>query len=245
MNIHGKKYLDANLYDEILVLNNKVNVTGNIKFPLKKGSESFSDDLEKMDDLDATEELIDYFLRNNNIDFVDIYYNGYSSAESASVKSKNKEIYLLNYVDKKQKNRILSKYMYDRAKKLFNNNFDEYHVTASKDSYYYEKYVNGKKICLINLKLFDNTPEYEEMKFIKELFEDKLSNEKEEAILNGGYVYSEKENKKPSYVYELVCGDIKVLTDNRSVAELLKDIIVNHNLEIKDNNVKQLKLKGF
>lgn len=33
------------------------------------------------------------------------------------------------------------------------------------------------------------------MKFIKELFEDKLSNEKEEAILNGGYVYSEKENK--------------------------------------------------
>ena len=151
MNIHGKKYLDANLYDEILVLNNKVNVTGNIKFTLKKGSESFSDDLEKMDDLDATEELIDYFLRNNNIDFVDIYYNGYSSAESASVKSKNKEIYLLNYVDKKQKNRILSKYMYDRAKKLFNNNFDEYHVTASNDSYYYEKCVNGKKICLINL----------------------------------------------------------------------------------------------
>ena len=47
MNIHGKKYLDANLYDEILVLNNKVNVTGNIKFTLKKGSESFSDDLER------------------------------------------------------------------------------------------------------------------------------------------------------------------------------------------------------
>ena len=244
MNIHGKKYLDANLYDEILILNNKVNVTGNIKIPLKKDSKSFTDDLEKMSNLDATKELIDYFLRNNSIDFVDIHYNGYSSAESASVKSKHEEIYL-NHVDKKQKNRILRKYMFDRSKKLFNNDFDEYHVTASIDSYYYEKHVNGKKICLINLKLFDNAPEYEEMEFIKELFEDKLTNKKEEAILKGRYVYSEKENKKPSYVYELVCDDIKVVTDNQSVAKLLEDILINHNLEIKDNNVKQLKLKGF
>lgn len=238
MKIYGKRYLDANSYEQISILeNNTVNVSESFAnyYPLKKGNISFADELEAMPPKESRKELIGYFLKNNNVNFVSIY----DESKKGHVASDDKQIFI-DQLNDEEREMIMKKYLFDRAKEMFNNDFDECYISTSNSSYYNKRKVKDKRKYVLNLRSFNGVLDYVEMCFIKTFFEDKLSSKQDMAIICGTYDYD-----KQCYTYELICDDIKVLFNDQALYELLCDIIINHNIEVEDNEVKQLKLKGF
>ena len=250
--INGKSKLDSNDYERLVIRysDEKYLVNVNKKrtsFPTVKLNNIFSDRLKKVSPEEQVIEIIDYFLRNNQINEIsDFKYLSHYEGVFTAVKS-NRSIMALQ-IPRRIKNddilnNIIFKYRNDRYNFLEKNkNINSFEISIEKDSSSYsrrklwdnEDYESYIKLCI--RKSFDD-------KFLKEFLFEKLYEQGYNAYLKESFII----NNDIGYIglgWYILCGNLKIKVDEK-IVPFVMEIIKKYNLEINDIKKKQLKLEGF
>ena len=252
MKIEGKKYLQQNTYDKMMIDlsgNRRIKLTSDFKLKTIPGNKNIDDSEYKKGGLDRDTQdeiilkLIDHYLEYAFINEIKNYehvpyYKGFYSvvySDDRMLMLRFKKSELGNEINKK----IIDKYYYNRSKYCFNKENEIKEITCSFSEDGMTSFKDGViTFPLIYNKSYSFHPKDE--KFLKELLLDRFDGENYACINTfvkkyeeGYFLYEEK---------RLVCGDFKTVINN--ITELwIRPIIDEYNEELYKIKERQLVFK--
>lgn len=263
--ISNKKIIDSNNYKNIVITQEasndiKINVTGKlIDYPMEMTGVPFTKTIHSQEQSIITEEVIEYFKRNNVINYIKEgtvkgYYGVYISC--GNLYNERTLSFKLDRSYKNSYNSILSKYQEDRLKfieqyedvslvKIWSHrNTSEYVVTKDAEENYNSIYAHdkiGKKQKCLVLVLLENKPNELvafEQQFIQDYLYQKifLADESEDFLLScsGPYVkYGRIKIKSRNFCIELP----------GCFYGIVQNLIIQRKMYLKELDENQMKLK--
>ena len=243
MKIEGKKYLDKNNYNRIIM--DLLNTEYNVKIKCSKDYNTiksdtpFSDELKKLTDDEKIVEIVEYFLRNNKIvGLAEVGLPHYKGMYSISYASTDKFLAVKlpdNELGKTIGTKIVKKYFNDRKEYCLNN--DITNISSSSSIIRGLSYGDNSVNLLSRFKELDKNEE----QFLKWLILEKLDYEHEACI---DYLEVKSDIRNVSYQEPyLICGDVKIRVCYEYILRSIAKIIDGYNYELRKE--KQLVLKGW
>ena len=258
MKFSGAKYLDANDYNRLVIKNLyeelRVIVNGNVisKDETLKSNFPFTKDLKKMNEDEVITQLVDYFLRYNQINGVEeCVYLKCHTGHFTGITSDKSNLFLqvpLNDNTRKIPKKILDKFYLDRYLScICNDDIKNYEIYTSSKSVYKEEETQDKKTMKIYLKRIPLSSSLmkAELEFLSEFLKEKLGSFEEEIYLEkAGAYFTTFEQFLNTYHY-LKIGDTYIWIKDKSLLPIVDEIIMEHNNEIRNAKSMQLKMKGY
>lgn len=263
--INNKKRIDSNNYKNIVITQEasndiKINVTGKlIDYPMEMTGVPFTKTIHSQEQSVITEEVIEYFKRNNVINYIKEgtvkgYYGVYISC--GNLYNERTLSFKLDRSYKNSYNSILSKYQEDRLKfieqhedvsliKIWSHrNTSEYSVGKDFEENYNSVYahdtIGEKKTCVYLALLSNKINELVgfEQQFLQDYLYQKifLADESEDFLLNcsGPYVkYGRIKIKSSNFCIELP-GCFYTMVNN---------LLIQRKMYLKEQDENQMKLK--
>lgn len=238
MKLIGKKYIDDNSYNSLVIKDGKkdlnIEAKGNIKYKTSNGTNSFFEGKNIDDNEILINELIRYFIEYNKLCLVedDCYYK---NEKFKKISSKDRKMLLSLKENKDVKNvykDVIEKYKQDRLNYVYERNLDSYLVFESDKASQYrviEPAKNGENndIMLLLLKTKNGRLINMEKEFICDLVNSKLNESNEYAKIN----LKNNLNNEFKY-YELECGLFKLSFSSLELCCLLDDMVLEHNRKL-------------
>lgn len=245
MNIIGKKYLDKNTYDKMIIdltkKDNIIKLTCANDIDTIQTGDAFSKDFRRTENDEIILKCVEHFLENTTINELNTkttvkYYNGWYSV----AKSDSRMLMLKlddSYLSRRIVDMIFRSYNLNRAKYVFDKSNE---IKSIERSYDVSKYGERIIIPIIRAGKISNTDQL----FIRELLLDRFDGE--------NYAEIEHRNKKfePKYVDDyfnfeyLVCVDFEAGLDSISRSWVLP-VKKEYNDELWDVKKRQLTFKGY
>ena len=257
MKLTGAKYLDANDYSRLVIKNLyeelKVNASGSItKDKTLKSDFPFTKDLKKMTKDEAITQLVDYFLRYNQINGVEeCAYLPRHTGHFTGISSDESNMFLqvpLNDNTRKIPKKILDKFYLDRYLScMCNHDIKNYEIYTASKSAYKEEETQDKKTMKIYLKRIPLSSSLMkvEAEFLRDFLKEKLDSFEEEIYLEEvGAYFTAFEQFLNIYQY-LKIDDTYIWIKDKSLLPIVDKIIMEHNSEINNAKSMQLKMKGY
>ena len=243
MKIEGKKYLDKNNYNKIVIdllgKEYSVKVKCSKDYNCIDSDYLFTDELNNLNDNEKVIEIVEYFLRNNKIfEIADTNLKGYEGGFSIAYSSPDRLLAVKlpdNEFGKLIGNKILKKYYDDRKLYCLTNDIKSISSSYGKGTFY-----GDNKVCLITK--YSELTKSEEL-FLKELILDKLDYEHRAYFdfLESDTGIEDIKFKAP----HLVCGDLKIRFGSESIIRSVDKIVYAYNCELRKEKEKQLVMKGW
>lgn len=134
MIIKGVNYLNNNNYKNIIVNPKTITVTSEVDNTYSK-DKSFSKSLKRLNNDEIISKVIEYYLENNEIDYIDdIYY----SKDCLDIFGNYKRLLRLYKYSKEDEQKIIDKYIKDRIKFTENNDIYSFYINKREDNCYYK-----------------------------------------------------------------------------------------------------------
>ena len=246
MKLEGKKYLDKNNYNRIIMdlLNDEysVKVKCSKDYSTIKSDTPFSDELKNLTDSEKIVEIVEYFLRNNKVvGLAEVGIPHYKGRYSIAYTSPDKFLAVKlpdNELGKTIGRRIVKKYYNDRKEYCLNNDITNISCASS--------IIRGLSYGDNRIYLSGKFQELEEneYQFLKWLILEKLDYEHEARI---DWLKVDSDIRDVSYIEPyLICGDnVKILIHYEHILRSVAKIIDGYNNELRKEKEKQLVLKGW
>ena len=243
MNIYGLKYLDKNDYNSISIDEGIISVSSNAKMSTIPVGRPFRESLKGLDDESKVNEVIDYFLRNNRLTFIN------DCSFCIVVGNENRLLKFKVNPTKENKSKIFNKYLADRSETLLSIPVDTYIIddTSKMSSY---SIINGDTMRFVLASKEHKYLDFER-RFLKELLGHVFD---DEAHIKTIYHKDEDGNDTKEVDGVFIIGEhprgsrIRVNHLNNEI----KMAVISHNTRIRKEKEEnetakkmQLKMEGF
>lgn len=254
ISVNGLKELNTDDYSLIIIRESKEKFRIDVKsirnhLETTPNNHYISDELENLDDHKKIINIVEYFLRNNRINYVGDNkilkrYDGRFAIASGGRKL------CMQVFDKKLSSiskMIMSKYFMDRA--VF---FEEckdiplYEVSVSDDQGSYIRSVgsNGEYINIVLKRNGQQLANFEK-RFLQELIYDRLTNIGEEAKIIQPSIFYKELGSYVNLGKYLICGNFSMRLYGDELNGPVREVMNRYNDERKQAKKMQLRMEGF
>ncbi|MBQ7136365.1 MAG: hypothetical protein IJO43_00110 [Bacilli bacterium] len=252
--IRGLKQLNADDYSAIIIREGKEGFRVDVKasknsLDTTKNNHYISDELQNLDAHQAIINIVEYFLRNNKIDYIGDKkilqrYDG-----KFGIVSGKRKLYM-QVSDKKLSGipkMVMGKYLMDRAaffEECKDIPFYEASVSADQTSYVKSRGNDGDFVSMTLKTNGDGLANFEK-RFLQEFIYDRLTNIGEEAKIIHPCVFYKELGTYVDLGKYLVCGDFRMRLYGHELNGPVREVMNRYNDERKQAKKMQLRMEGF
>ena len=252
--INGLNRLNADDYHTIIIRESKENFRVDVKsgknfLDTTKNNHCISEELQNLEGNQTIINIVEYFLRNNKIDYIGDKkilkrYDG-----TFAVVSGQRKLYMRCF-DKRLSGlskMVMGKYLMDRTS-FFEENKDMllYEVSSSPDQTSYIKTGGSSEEYIdIVLKSGNNQLANFEKRFLQELIYDRLTNIGEEAKIIQPSIFYKELGSYVNLGKYIICGNFSMRLYGDELNGPVREVMNRYNDERKQAKKMQLRMEGF